>query len=106
MISFLPYGGGVTVKNARYTAAGSLALVLAASTLSVAAVSPAYATGCYCTEPEPGPTRGNNGFGQEKREEPQDGENPGSDNGRGVPSGGPGAGSAGQNTKQNGTGLR
>ncbi len=96
------------MKNARQTTAALLALVLAGSSFTVAGVSPAYATGCLtdCQPPEPEPPRGNNGFGQEKRGEPQDSENPGSDRGNGVPRGGPGAGSAGQDNKQNGTGLR
>ena len=92
------------MKNTRHTGAALLALVLAASSFSFVAVSPAYACGDGSCEPEP--TRGNNGFGQEKHGAPQDGENPGSDQGRGVPRGGPGAGSAGQDSKQNGTGLR
>jgi hypothetical protein len=48
----------------------------------------------------------NNGYGQEKHGNPQDGENPGSNKGKGVPKGGLGAGKAGAASKQNGTGLR
>jgi hypothetical protein len=50
--------------------------------------------------------RANNGFGQEKHGAPQDGTNPGSDNGKGTASGGPGTGKTGQQSKPNGTGDR
>ena len=95
------------MKNTRHTSVVLLALVLAASSFSLVTVSPAYACGGYpCPPPEPEPTKGNNGFGQEKHGAPQDGENPGSDQGKGIPSGGPGAGWAGFDSKQDGTGLR
>ena len=96
------------MKNTRHTSVVLLALVLAASSFSLVTVSPAYACGSPCPPPDPlpEPTKGNNGFGQEKHGAPQDGENPGSDQGAGIPSGGPGAGLAGRVSKQNGTGLR
>ena len=96
------------MKPTRYTIAALLALSLGASFLPLVPVSPAYACGGPCPEPEPEPepTKGNNGFGQEKHGAPQDGENPGSDQGQGVPRGGPGAGMAGEESKQDGTGLR
>ena len=95
------------MKNIPHTGVVLLAAVLAVSSFSFFIVSPAYACGGYpCPPPEPEPTKGNNGFGQEKHGAPQDGENPGSEQGKGIPSGGPGAGLAGSASKQNGTGLR
>ena len=75
------------------TALSTVAAALAVAALSFASVASAH-------------EKGNNGFGQEKHGAPQDGETPGSDNGQGVPQGGPGAGMAGAVSKQDGTGLR
>ncbi len=97
------------MKRVAYSGAAFLGLALAASSVSLVTVSPAYACGLPCPPPteEPEPViKGNNGFGQEKHGAPQDGENAGSDQGRGVPQGGPGAGMAGEESKQDGTGLR
>ena len=94
------------MENTRQTFVALLALTLG---FSVIAVSPAYACGDGSCEPPPPPeetTNGNNGFGQEMQGNPQDGTNPGSFQGGGVPAGGPGAGMAGDVSKLNGTGLR
>jgi hypothetical protein len=92
------------MKSTRSTITGLLALGLAASSFSLAAVSPAYATGdcgcgCDCPEPEEPRYRANNGFGQEKRGF-DDGTNAGSDNGGGEAQGGPGVGLTGAVSKQ------
>jgi hypothetical protein len=83
-------------------------MLAAAAILSVGSVgfTAAYACGDGSCNPPETTSKGNNGFGQEKHGAVQDGENPGSDKGRGTPNGGPGAGMAGQDSKQNGTGLR
>lgn len=95
------------MKYSAYSGAALLGLALVASSASLVAVSPAYACGGLPCPEEPLPKiKGNNGFGQEKHGVSQDGENKGSDNGQGIASGGPGAGMAGQDSKQNGTDLR
>ena len=98
------------MKCAAYLGASLIGLALVASSVSLVAVSPAYACGglpCPPTDEEPLPKiKRNTGFGQEKHGAPQDGENKGSDQGQGVPRGGPGAGMAGHDSKQDGTGLR
>ena len=97
------------MKYSTYSGTAVLSLALVASSVSLVAVSPAYACVVPCPPPivEPLPkVKGNNGFGQEKHGALQDGENKGSDQGQGVASGGPGSGMAGQDSKQNGTGLR
>lgn len=53
------------------------------------------------TDPVDPPSRGNDGYGQEMHGRDQDGENPGSDKGNGVPQGRPGAGSPGSGSKPN-----
>ena len=87
-----------------YTALEAMAL---ATLVAVGSAGTAYAH--ITTE------AANNGYGQEKHEKYgvdasgnviQDTTNPGSDNGLGVPQGGPGAGQAGEDSKQDGTGLR
>ena len=85
---------------------GSLAGAALVAAFFFGATNSAYACGDGSCEPPSVTTKGNNGFGQEKQGAPQDGENPGSDKGKGVPRGGPGAGLAGEDSKQNGTGLR
>lgn len=82
----------------------SLAGAALVAALFFSAAGSAYACGDGGCEPEP--TKGNNGFGQEMQCAVQDGENPGSDEGKGVPRGGPGAGRAGADSKQDGTTLR
>lgn len=95
------------MKYVANSGAALLGLALAAASVTLLTVSPAYACGGLPCPEEPEPTtKGNNGFGQEKQGATQDGENAGSDKGKGVPKGGPGAGMAGQDSKQDGTGLR
>ena len=79
---------------------GSLGAVALAAALSTWPV-PSYSCGGQpCPPPEL--EKGNNGYGQEKRGI-DDGTNPGSDNGAGIPAGGPGADLAGMDSKQNGS---
>jgi opacity protein-like surface antigen len=85
------------MKTTRIAITSVIAAALAAASFaSVAAAHPV----------SPSPFNANNGYGQEKQGFAQDGENAGSDKGKGVPQGGPGAGMAGSASKQNSTGLR
>ncbi len=87
------------MKSSLYITGAAFAAALAITSLSPAFVSPASAEGdggCLSgCEPTP-TTKGNNGFGQEKQGAPQDGENPGSDNGN----------QKNRDSKRNGSGLR
>lgn len=97
-------GGGCDMKTMGYMIVASFALALAGASFPIIAASPAFAEG-EPPPPEPEPTKGNNGFGQEKRGI-FDGENAGSDDGTGIAGGGEGAGLAGQDSKQDDTALR
>jgi hypothetical protein len=78
-----------------------------AAAVSFGAAGSAYACGDGSCEPPPTETtKANNGYGQEKHGAVQDGENAGSDKGKGVPQGGPGGGDSGAVTKQDGSPLR
>lgn len=90
-------------KAGRFAAVTSPAVTLL---LGTSLGSRAIASSNGSKPPKDPKPKGNNGYGQEKHGAPQDGTNPGSDNGKGTPTGGPGAGKAGKDSKQNGTGLR
>ncbi len=106
MIFFLQWERDLNMTMKRAYFSSSLAGAALVAALLFGAGGPAFACGDGSCEPPTETTKGNNGFGQEKHGAAQDGENPGSDKGKGVPRGGPGAGLAGEDSKQNGTGLR